>query len=252
MVQQLRERESRVEELTREVEQLHLEKEEDTRHKDKLQQQIQTKNEKIHHLQELVAALQQNVEQKDAEIQAKDLSLQEEREIGELQQRMREGRAMASGPLKLKWTYGPPTPFETYGYSVAVSVDMVYCHDGVGGTTVLMFNSRTEQWRVLPECPKKYFSMTVVNKRLTAIGGSRSDRVTNTLLSLSQDKPDISQQKWLEQLPPMTFCRSSPAVFTTNTSLIVAGGWGAGVKETEVEVMDTQTLQWSTVAILSL
>ena len=118
MVQQLRERESRVEELTREVEQLHLEKEEDTRHKDKLQQQIWIKNEEIHHLQELVAALQQNVGQKDAEIQAKDLSLQEKRGIGELQQRVREGRAMASGPLKLKWTYGPPTPFETYGYSV--------------------------------------------------------------------------------------------------------------------------------------
>ena len=75
----------------------------------------------------------------------------------------------------------------------------------------------------------------------------------NTLLSLSQDKPDISQQKWLEQLPPMTYCRNSPAVATTNTSLIVAGGWEAGgKKKTEVEVMDSQTLQWSTVASLPL
>ena len=273
--QQLRERESRVEELMREVQQLHLEKEKDTTHKDQLQQQIRTKNEEnhehqqeIHQLQQenrqlqergreseqLVAALQQSVEQKDAEIQAKDRSLQEkEREIGELQQREREGKAVAPGPLKLKWRDGPPTPFETCGYSVAVSGDMVYSRDGVSGTKVLMFNSGTEQWRVLPECPKVRFSIAVVNGQLTAIGGKHPDRDTNTLLSLSQDKPDISQQKWLKQLPPMTYCRSGPAVATTNTSLIVAGGWEAvDKKKTEVEVMDTQTLHWSTVASLPL
>ena len=262
--QQLRERESRVEELTREVQQLHLEKEEDTTHKDQLQQQIQTKNEEIYQLQQenhqlqreseqLVAALQQSVEQKDAEIRAKDRSLQEkEREIGELQQRVREGRAVAPGPPKLKWKDGPPTRFKTYGHSVAVSGDMVYFCDSLSGTKVLMFNSGIKQWRFLPECPKKFFSIAVVNGQLTAIGGEHSFRVTNTLLSLSQDKPHISQQKWLEQLPPMTYCRSHPAVATTNTSLIVAGGWGTGGKTTKVEVMDTQTLQWSTVASLPL
>ena len=283
--QQLRERESRVEELTREVQQLHLEKEENTTHKNQLQRQIQTKNEEIQQLQQgnshiqqqnhqlqqqvhklqqencqreqeseqLVAALQQSVDQKDAEIQAKDRSLQEkEREIRELQRRVREGRAVAPGPLKLKWRDGLPTPFATTGHSVAVSGDMVYCCDSLSGTKVLMFNSGTEQWGVLPECPKKYFSIAVVNEQLTAIGGSHSGRVTNTLLSLSQDKPHVSQQKWLGQLPPMAYCRYNPAVATTNTSLIVAGGWGTGVKETEVEVMDTQTLQWSTVASLPL
>ena len=45
--QQLRERELRVEELTREVQQLCLGKEEDTTHKDQLQRQIQTKSEEI-------------------------------------------------------------------------------------------------------------------------------------------------------------------------------------------------------------
>ena len=115
-----------------------------------------------------------------------------------------------------------------------------------------MFKSGTKKWRILPECPKWFFSIAVVNGQLTAIGGIHLDIATNTLLSLSQDKPDISKQKWLEQLPPMTYCHSSPAVSTTNTSLIVAGGWGPGVKKTEVEVMDTQTLQWSTVASLPL
>ena len=220
--------------------------------------QIQQEN---HQLQErgrereqFVAALQQSVEQKDAKVWAKDRSLQvKEREIGELQQRVREGRAVAPGPLKLKWRDGPPTPFKTYGNSVAVSGDMVYCCEGIyGSQTVLMFNSGTEQWRVLPECPKEYFSIAVMNRQLTAIGGWHSDRVTNTLLSLSQDKPDISQQKWLEQLPLMTYCRGDPAVATTNTSLIVAGGWERVSRKAEVEVMDTQTLQWTTVASLPL
>ena len=294
--QQLRERELRVEELTREVQQLHLQKEEDTTHKEQLQQQIWTKNEEIqqknkeiqqlrqgisqirqdndqykcqnhqlqqeiHQLQErgreseqLVAALQLSVERKDAEIWAKDRSLQEkEREIGELQQRVREGRSVAPSPLKLKWRGGQPAPFETIGHSVAVSGDMIYCRDATyNSQKVLMFNSGAKQWRVLPDCPKKYFSIAVVNGQLTAIGGKHSEIATNTLLSLSQDKPDISQRKWLEQLPPMTYCRNEPAVATTNTSLIVAGGWEAGGKKTEVEVMDTQTLQWSTVASLPL
>ena len=200
-----------------------------------------------------MAALQQSVAQKDAEIMAKDRSLQEkEREIGELQQRVREGRTVAPGALKLKWRDGPPTPFPTYGHSVAVSGDMVYSCDSFNGTKVLMFNSGTKQWRVFPECSKEDFSIAVVNGQLTAIGGSHSDRATNTLLSPSQDKPDISQQEWLEQLPPMTYCRSNPAVATTNTSLIVAGGWKPGGKKTEVEVMDTQTLHWSAVASLPL
>ena len=230
---------------------------EDLRLNHQLQQQVhelqQENRQREQESEQLVAALQQSVDQKDAEIQAKDRSLKEkEREIRQLQQRVREERAVAPSPLKLKWRDGPPTPFATIGHSVAVSGDMVYCYDSYSGTKVLMFNSGTKQWGVLPECPKKYFSIAVVNGQLTAIGGKHSGRVTNTLLSLSQDKPDISQQKWLGQLPPMTYCRSHPAVATTNTSLIVAGGWGTGVKETEVEVMDTQTLQWSTAASLPL
>ena len=212
--QQLRESESRVEELTRRVQQLHLEKEEDATHKDELQQHIQTKieevrekneenchlHQQIHRLQQeseqVVAALQQSVEQKDAEIQAMDQLLQEkEREIGELQQRVREVRAVAPGPLKLKWSAGPQAPFTNIGHSVAVSGDMAYCCDGtLGSSKILMFNSRTKKWTVLPECHKVNFSIAVVNGQLTAIGGEHSRRVTNTLLSLSQDKSDVSQQ----------------------------------------------------------
>ena len=251
--QQLRER---VEDLTREVQQLTLQNEEKAREsqqKDQenrqLQQQLQSS---CRENEQVVAALQQSVEQKDAVIWAKDELLQEkEREIRELQQRRRvrerEGSGVATGPLKLKWRDGPPAPFATYGHSVAVSGDVVYCR----GTEVLIFNSRTGGWTVLPECPNEFFSIAVVNGQLTAIGGEQLDKATNTLLSLPQDRPGIFQQKWIQQHPPMTYCRNDPAVATTNTSLIVAGGWTSfGQYSTEVEVMDLQTLQWTSVASL--
>ena len=252
--QQLRER---VEDLTREVQQLTLQNEEQTREsqqKDQentqLQQQLQSSHRES---EQVVAALQQSVEQKDAVIRAKDELLQEkEREIRELQQRVRERErsGVATGPLKLKWRDGPPAPFANTGHSVAVSGDMVYCADGVSGSKVLMFNSSTGGWTVLPECPKKYFSIAVVNGQLTAIGGKESDKDTNTLLSLPQDRPGILHKKWIQQLPPMTYCRICPAVVTTNTSLIVAGGWRTDQIPTEVEMMDLQTLRWTSVASL--
>ena len=288
MQQQPRERESRVEELAREVQQLQLEKEEDTTQRDQLQQQIRAKTNEIQQLQrqiratiqqkseenqqlqqenqqlqqqirvrsgeneQVVAALQQSVEQKDVAIRAKDELLQEkEREVQELRQRVRgaEGRGVVKGPLKLKWRDGPPALSPILGHSVAVSGDMVYFRDGWGGK-FLMFNSRREQWTVLPGCNREYSSLAVVNGLLTAIGGAVSLRATNTLLSLSLDTPDISREKWIEKLPPMTYCHNVPAVITIDTSLIVAGGWGSDWEKAPVEVMDTQTLQWSTVASL--
>ena len=93
----------------------------------------------------MVAALQQSVEQKDAEIKTKTWLLQEkERQIQDLQQRVKEGTFVVPKPLKLKWVIEPPAPFETCGHSVAVSGDLVYCHDGATSNKVLRFKTGTE------------------------------------------------------------------------------------------------------------
>ena len=257
--QQLRETESRVEDLTQEVQQLQLQKDEIDRNKTREIQQkdelLRQKNREIEQLrassEQVVSALQQSVEQKDAALQAKDELLQEkEREIQEQQQRMRK-RKGSRGPQKLEWKDGPRAPFRTCGESVAVNGGIVYCYD-INGYKILMFNSETGQWTVLPECPKIYFSIAIVNGQLTAIGGeqSQSGLDTKTLLSLQHNQLDISQQKWIEQFPPMTYYHNAPAVATTNTSLIVAGGFGPDKEKATVEVMDTQTFHWSTVASL--
>ena len=260
---QLREREDRVEDLTQQVEQLQLQSREDIQQKDEIIRQknmliqqkdelIRQKDEAIAYLrrqlqatrqenEQVVAALQQSVVQKDQLLQEK------ERQIQELQQSREECDA---GPLKLEWRDGPRTPFGTFGEFVAVSKGMVYCCDFASGT-ILMYNSWTGQWTVLPECSKKKFSIAVVNGLLTAIGGKHSDTPTKTLLSLSHDRLlGISRQKWTEQFPPMTYYHNDPTVATTDISLIVAGGWGPDRDKAPVEVMDTKTLRWSTVASL--
>ena len=240
--QQLKEREDRVEDLTRQVEQLQLQSREDAHQKDEAIAHLQGQ------LQATRQALQQSVNQKNAKLQDKDHLLQEkERQIQELQQSREECDA---GPLKLEWRDGPRTPFGTFGESVAVSEGMAYCCH-LTNDIISMYNSKTGQWTVLPECPTNCFSIAVVNGLLTAIGGEHSDTPTKTLLSLSHNRLlGISQQKWIEQFPSMTYYHNSPAVVTTDTSLIVAGGWGPDKEKAPVEVMDTKTLRWSTVASL--
>ena len=92
--------------------------------------------------------------------------------------------------------------------------------------------------------------MAVVKGELTAIGGRQADNAVKTLISLPQKGSGIFQQKWIEQFPPMAFYLNFPAVTTSNTHLIVAGGFGPDRRRAAVEVMDIEKLQWSTVASL--
>ena len=137
--------------------------------------------------------------------------------------RERSGEAM--GTVKHEWFDGPQALFATKGYFMAHIEDFVYCVDGESFKIILMFNSATNKWKVLPECPMAYFSIAMVNERLTAIGGKLLDKPTNTLLSLPQNRPGIFQKKWVEQLPPMSYCHNTPAVVTANTSLVVYSWW---------------------------
>ena len=115
--QKLRESESRIEDLTKEVQQLTLQNEEQALSKDTEIQQLQQQIRVLSHQKNLqlqkqlqssreeneqvVAALQQSVEQKDAVIRGKNELLQEkEREIQQLRHRirMRQGNGVATEP----------------------------------------------------------------------------------------------------------------------------------------------------------
>lgn len=113
------------------------------------------------------------------------------------------------------------------------------------------FTLSGNKWIKLLQCKYKYFSMAVVNNMLTTIGGrTRMDQSftpeTNVLLSLTSGELNISV--WKEVFPPMPTRRRKSASLTINTSLVVAGGKMKNEDVFEVEVLDTDNMQWSKVA----
>ena len=102
---------------------------------------------------------------------------------------------------------------------------------------VYLYTVLEDKWFLLAHCKYAYFAMAVINDALTTIGGW-DDRLgaTNTLLSLSGSS-------WEEVLPPMPTKRAHPSTAYTPTHLVVAG------RQT-VEVLNTETLQWSTASSL--
>ena len=87
--------------------------------------------------------------------------------------------------------------------------------------------------------------IAVVNNSLTTIGGRVKHTVTNKLFSFTD-----GDDSWTEKFPPMPTKRWHTTALCTGTSLIVAGGIGETGDLSTVEVMNTDTLQWSSAADL--
>ena len=178
-----------------------------------------------------------------------------QRQIQELQQQFRqrggqrreEGEVsctVASGSsIKLRWRKGGRAPTKVYGEVSAVDGSVAYFLLK-GSKSVFAYNCTNNKWSELPECPNYDFSLAIVNSLLTAIGGMTPNyEVTNTLLSLTDNI-------WTKQFPPMPTKRWWTTAVCSGRSLVVAGGVGEHKKLSTVEVMDTETLQWSTASRL--
>ena len=127
----------------------------------------------------------------------------------------------------------------------AVSHDKMAYFNPCLSTAVYQFEE--DQWTALPECPNYHSALTVVNEQLTTVGGSHGrwgGRPTNSLASLTGEGKD---RKWVEHFPRMPTSRSHLAAVCRGTSLIAAGGLGGGEILSTVEVMDTESLQWTLV-----
>ena len=241
-----------------------------------LQQQLTSKDEQLadksHQLQQKEAICQQEIWQIRQQLQSSELVTAEfqqnllekervirdqQRQIQELQQQLKQkesqsqekveaqrGTAASGGSIKLRWRDGERAPRKTYGQVATVDESVAYFQP-VGSNSVVAYNSTNKKWSELPDCPNCNFSLAIVNHDLTAIGGEmRSKQVTNSLLS-------FTDSKWTEQYPPMPTKRWLTTAVCTGKSLVVAGGMGEGGKYlTTVEVMDTETLQWSTASRL--
>ena len=245
--ERVRAKEKEVDGLAWSMEQLRLQSERQVQEK---QREIRQKEEQVQRLsrelhqtsrdnEQLVATLQNSLEQKDEAL------LEKKRQIRELRRSQggKGGSIDAEKSLKLKWEERLDAPLETFGESSAVHGQFIYCYSWKEDK-IMMCNTETGKWTILPQCQKNKFSIAVVKGQLTAIGGRQSNSSTKSLLSLTEP------QKWTEQFPPMTYYHNVPAVVCTSTSLIVAGGWGPDKERAPVEVMNTETLHWSTAASL--
>ena len=174
---------------------------------------------------EQICDLQQQLQISKDQIQEKDA------EIHQLQQ---------TGKLTFTWRSCERAPCKMRRGSATVHGSMAY-FGPAGSHQVFSYNSDTEEWSTLPECPRMNFTLTVVNDLVTVVGGGKFF-VSNTLFSLLEDG---GRRKWVEHFPPMPTKRHSTAVVCRGKALVVAGGERYMFTLATVEVMNTDTLQWS-------
>ena len=127
--------------------------------------------------------------------------------------------------------------------SCVVDGNMAYFNN-YNSNRVYSYDSDKQMWSSLPQIPYSYCSLAVVSGLLTAIGGGPGRNVTNQLFSLT------GEGKWVERFPPMPTKRYGTAAVCSGKSLVVAGGGGEYFALHTVELMDTETLQWSTASSL--
>ena len=224
--------------------------------KAELQQQLEECNQQI---QQLRQESEQVTREKDSVIEARESQLQQKekmiQELHEENQRLRK-QLQNKTKLTLRWETYNEAPCKMVRGSAAVFGSMAYFRPR-DSKEVYTYNSDTEEWSILPECPKYNFTLAVVNGLVTAVGGSHFtlrvlEKLTNTLLSLMEEG---GRKKWVQRFPPMPTQRKYTAVVSNGKALVVAGGKGEGegymyIVLATVEVMDTDTLQWSTASSL--
>ena len=134
--------------------------------------------------------------------------------------------------------------------SVASDYNMAYFSNR-SSTTVHSYNIDTREWRQLPDTPHTRSTLVVVQHMLTMVGGKLiSGEATNSLLSLMGEGYEGDKQ-WLPNLPAMPTKRCWTAVVCSGHSLIVAGGKVYDKRLSTVEVLDTDTRQWSIASSLT-
>ena len=201
-------------------------------------------------LQQLNQQLEEQ-EQVTAEIQQTNHSLQRQVEQLLSQQGERspdhKPHPLKEGNVTLNWRDGGKAPFGMSRGAAVVDGGVAYFMNWDG--RAYSCNSTNKKWSELPKYPYQCSSLAVVNSQLTAIGGCedvlKKQSYTNKLLSLHRG--------WSDVFPPMPTKRRHTTAVTSKEHLIVAGGaTGLGYHDSinTVEVMDTKSVVWSTVASL--
>ena len=109
---------------------------------------------------------------------------------------------------------------------------------------VLWYETRNDQWSVLPSCPVRFFGLGQLSGKLVTVGGWDGRGAVNHVYTYVQES-----QQWEKSIPPMPTTRLLPTVITYNSSIAVCGGGGV---VRVVEVFNSESAQWHTVAPLPI
>ena len=151
------------------------------------------------------------------------------------------------GVIRLNWTQGRKAPCGMSRSTDAVVDGSVAYFRPSGTEQVHAYNSSTDTWSRLPDCRTTNTTLAIVNGLLTTVGGEVGGNNNNKLISLTGEGRD---RKWTEVFPHMTTKRDRVIAVTTGRALIVAAGYEDRGGLTTVEIMNTDTRQWSTAADL--
>ena len=221
--------------------------------------------EKEHEISRLERKNNQLIEEKERQLRRVNQQLEEseqviaqfERRIAEQEQqrpttnvtfRSKDESSSSRARIKMTWREERKAPCEMTSLYNAVADDTaVYFR--TSDRKVYAYLVSISNWSQLPDSPTSGSPSVIINNLLTLVGGyDRRSTTTNQLFSLTGEG---SGRRWTENFPPMPTKRFGSTALCTGTALIVAAGTSeGGVLLQSVEVMNTDTLQWSTAADL--
>ena len=193
------------------------------------QHKLQQREETVHDLEKTLAAKDQQI----AELQRSSSQLTAKLET-----------KVQNTPLRLNWRKSESAPCKMEAQASLVNGAIAFFNP-YNSSDLYTVDSEDKTWSAFPGCPYRSFGLAVVNDYLTTIGGENDSEITNKILSLN------FKGEWAEHFPPMPTQRYGTVAVCSRQSLIVAGGRGESYTLLDtVEVMNTETLQWSTASSL--
>ena len=146
-----------------------------------------------------------------------------------------------SSSIKLTWSKGEKAPCgTTKSYSAAMDGGTLYVR--MLDHKIYAYTISTLSWSQIPNGPTNDCPSVIINNLLTLVGGYHNEAITNQLFSLTREG---SGRIWTEEFPPMPTERWGSSALCIEKALIVAGGCNTSTLRA-VEVLNTETLQWST------
>ena len=153
-------------------------------------------------------------------------------------------------PVRLEWEgLLDPSPilFCYYFGSSAVVGDNAYFTSQ--SDQFLVYNSTNRKWSKCSFSKDLYnVALVNINNELTTVGGHKLGLFTD--YNYSNKVYSYENGDWKEKYPPMPTKRSKCAAVFRSPTLIVAGGNDRNKQFTAVEILHTQTKQWSSVSSL--